>query len=108
MLNRSATQVRYTAAFCEWLRAIDAGRSESPPNVSRTVYLIPAFQDPDEAEEVVEDLFEEIFRRELRVWQPDETVWPDTTDFDLFCRWFTVESFPVVEDIGRDGIREEQ
>lgn len=56
---------------------------------------------------MVEDLFEEIFRRELGRWQPDEKVWPDTADFDLFTRWFTVEGYSIVEDAGRGGIGED-
>jgi hypothetical protein len=107
MLNRSAAQIRYTAAFCEWLHAIHAHKPPAAEVPSRTLYLIPAFDEPEEAEEVVENVFEEIFRLELKAWQPDEAMWPDTADFDLFSRWFTVESFPIVEDIGRSDIHEE-
>ena len=45
-----------------------------------------------------EDLFEEIFRRELAAWQPVEADWPDTADFDLFTRWFTVDPVAMVAD----------
>jgi hypothetical protein len=108
MLNRSAAQIGYTAAFCEWLQALHTQEPPSPEAKSRTLYLIPAFEQPEEADEVVEDLFEEIFLRELQAWQPDESVWPDTADYDLFSRWFTVETFPIVEDVGRSDIREEE
>lgn len=108
MLNRSAAQIRYTAAFCEWLQALRTQEPPSPEGTSRTIYLIPAFEEPEEAEEVVGNLFEELFRLELKAWQPDESVWPDTADYDLFSRWFTVESFPIVKDIGRSDIREEE
>lgn len=111
MLNRSAVAIGHEAAFSGWLRTtgvrdtLDAERRE---RFDRTVYLIPACRDADEIEEVVEDLFEEIFRRELAAWQPDETVWPDTADFALFTRWFTVEGFAVVDDVGRGRVAKEE
>ena len=70
MLNRSAAQIGYTAAFCEWLQASHTQEPPSPAAKSRTLYLIPAFEEPEQAEEVVEDLFEEIFRRELQTCSP--------------------------------------
>ena len=73
----------------------------------RAVYLIPGCHYPEEVEEVVEDMFEEIFRRELKAWQPDEGNWPDTADFDLFTRWFTVDGISGVEDVGRGAVAEE-
>ncbi len=109
MLNRSAVVIGHEAAFYGWLKT--AGISgdvieERKQIADRAVYLIPACHHPEEIEEVVEDLFEEIFRRELEAWQPDEKLWPDTGDFALFTRWFTVEGFSMVEDAGRGAIEE--
>ncbi len=104
MVNRSAVVIGHEPAFYGWLKTCgvtDAVIEERKEAAERTVYLIPACHFSEEVEEVVEDLFEEIFSRELGRWQPDEKVWPDTTDFDLFTRWFTVEGFSVVEDVGR-------
>jgi len=56
----------------------------------------------------VEDFYEEIFRQELRAWQPNEEYWPDTAHFGLFTRWFTVESYSEVRDAGRGLISEER
>lgn len=110
MLNRSAVVVGHEPAFFGWLKTtgkciddIATLRQSS----DRTVYLVPACHFPEEIDEVVEDLFEEIFRRELRAWQPDETHWPDTADFALFTRWFTVDGVPGVDDVGRGVIEEE-
>lgn len=110
MLNRSAVIIGHEEVFYGWLKA--AGMSEAVIDerkkfAVRAVYLIPACHHADEIEEVVEDLFEEIFRRELSCWQPDETVWPDTGDFTLFTRWFTVEGISVVEDVARGSVTEE-
>lgn len=110
MLNRSAVVIGHEPAFYGWLKssgvtetAIQARREFA----DRTLYLIPACHHPEEIDEVVEDLFEEIFGRELEAWQPDRNVWPDTADFDLFTRWFTVEGLSVVQDVGRGSVAEE-
>jgi hypothetical protein len=110
MLNRSAVVIGHEPAFYGWLKTCgvtDDTIKERNEIAERTVYLIQACHYPEEIEEVVEDLFEEIFRRELGRWQPDGKVWPDTADFDLFTRWFTVEGYSVVEDAGRGGLGEE-
>ena len=107
MLNRSAVVIGHEPAFRGWLRTTGITTEAIAERADRTVYLIAACAGPDEIEEVVADIFEEIFRRELAAWQPDERVWPDTADFDLFTRWFTVEGFSDVDDVGRGRITEE-
>ena len=110
MLNRSAVVIGHEPAFYGWLKTTGlsdqkiSGRQEI---ADRAVYLIPACHFPNELEEVVEDFFEEIFRRELNAWQPDKTHCPDTADFSLFCRWFTVDGCSVVEDVGRGVVEDE-
>ena len=110
MLNRSAVVIGHEPAFYGWLRASglsDDAISERRAFADRTVYLIPACHFPEEAEEVIEDLFEEIFVRELQAWQPDPGIWPDTADFGLFTRWFTVDAVTAVEDVGKGDVAPE-
>ena len=110
MLNRSAVTIGHQPAFIGWLKTtgVSAERiAELERLRERTVYLVPACHHPEELEEVVEDLFEEIFRRELRAWQSVEADWPDTADFELFTRWFTVDPVAAVEDGGRGPVAEE-
>ena len=110
MLNRSAVVIGHEPSFYGWLKTTgltDQVIGNRQEIADRAVYLIPACQFPEELDEVVEDVFEEIFRRELTAWQPDQACWPDTADFGLFTRWFTVEGFSVVEDLGPGSIAEE-
>lgn len=107
MLNRSAVVIGHKAAFYDWLKAGGVGdeKVEQGKEIKdRAVYLIPACHYPDEIEEVVADVFEMIFRIELAAWQPDESVWPDTADFNLFTRWFTLDGLSLVDDVGRGKI----
>ncbi|MFM7034671.1 MAG: hypothetical protein ACKOYJ_05680 [Planctomycetia bacterium] len=110
MLNRSGVVVGHEPAFYGWLKTtgVSDQEIETKKQVSdRTVYLIPACHFPEEVDEVVEDIFEEIFIRELRAWQPDETHWPDTADIALFTRWFTVDGISNVDDVGRGSVERE-
>jgi hypothetical protein len=110
MLNRSAVVIGHEPAFYGWLKMAgvpDATIAERREIADRSVYLVAACHFPEEIEEVVADLFEEIFRCELRAWQPEERSWPDTAEFDLFTRWFTVEGCALVADLGRGQIGDE-
>jgi hypothetical protein len=110
MINRSAVLLRREPAFLGWLRGTgltDETIRHRIEIAEATVYLVPACLYPEELDEVVEDFYEEIFRQELRSWQPDEAYWPDTAHFGLFSRWFRLESYSEVCDTGRGMIREE-
>jgi len=111
MLNRSAAVIGAEPAFLEWL--VKTGCSTDSfrgglDAANRRVYLIPACADLDEGDEVIGDLFQEIFLRELQAWKTDVSQWPDTGDFRLFTRWFTVDVVPLVDDIGRGRVTEDQ
>lgn len=111
MLNRSAVVIGHEPAFYGWLKTTgltDEQLTAHGEICGRSVYLLPACHFPEELEEVVENVFEEIFRSELAAWHADSTIWPDTTDFALFTRWFTVDGVAVVRDIGRGPITEEE
>jgi|LakMenEpi03Aug12_release.lakeMendotaPanAssembly.Ray.scaffolds.fasta_scaffold853716_2 hypothetical protein len=110
MLNRSAVIIGHEPAFYGWLKTTgvdDDAIAKRRDFADRSVYLIPACHHPEELDEVVEDFFGEIFHRELAAWQPDAKHWPDTADFALFTRFFTVEGFSCVTDVGRGVIGEE-
>ena len=111
MLNRSAVVIGPEPNFLEWLQTIGVSAESIQKKrilADRRVYLIPACANPDDGEEVVGDLFQEIFLRELQARQADASQWPDTGDFRLFSRWFTVEVVPEVDDIGRGQLAEEE
>jgi len=111
MIQRSAVLIGHEPAFYGWLKTggiTEAAIKERQEIAGRVVYLIPPCHYPEEIDEVVEDMFEGIFVRELGRWQPDEKVWPDTADFNLFSRWFTVEGYSVVEDAGRGPVAGEE
>jgi hypothetical protein len=78
------------------------------PNGDQTVYLIPNFESDEEAQEILEDLFADVFERELWDWHTDEEAWPHDRDFRMFQEWFSVEFHSVVEDLCDDEILDDE
>ena len=78
MLNRSAAIVRPKKPFCDWFRAVDY---DDVPAVTLdpmgpTLYLVPDYENPADADKILKKVCDEIFRRELKGWYTDGEVWP--------------------------------
>ena len=107
MLNRSAVIVRPKKPFLDWVRAVDY---DDAPEVTldqmdATLYLVPDYEDPADAEKVLRRVCEEIFCRELEGWYTDVAVWPKDRSLKVFKQWFDVQHHAVVEDVGRGPIQ---
>jgi hypothetical protein len=104
MINRAVLIVRPKQPFLDWAAQLDD--SGLLPNVEgeQTVYLIPEYRDDDEAQEVVEEIYSDVFENELFGWHTDESAWPAQRDFTTFLEWFTIELHSVVEDLCADEI----
>ena len=78
MLNRSAVIVRPKKPFCDWLRAVHYADAPEVTldQIGPTLYLVPDYEDPADAEKVLKKVCEEIFCRELEGWYTDVEVWP--------------------------------
>jgi hypothetical protein len=106
MLNRSAVIVRPKKPFCDWLCAVDY---EEAPEVTLdemgpTLYLLPDYEAPADAEKILTKVCDEIFCRELEGWYTDEDVWPKDRSLKVFKQWFDVQHYEVVEDVGRGDL----
>jgi len=91
--------VRPRQPFLDWAAQVDD--SGLVPNVEgeQTVYLIPQFDDDNEAQKVLGRVFAEVFERELFGWHTDEAAWPQNRTLALFRKWFTIELHSVLEDL---------
>ena len=74
----------------------------------QTVYLIPGFEDDDEATKILEDIYAMVFELELDGWHTDESAWPLKRSFAMFKEWFDIELHSVVEDLGDDEIVDDE
>jgi hypothetical protein len=86
MLNRNAVIVRPKKPFCDWLPAVD---HEDAPEVTLdemgpTLYLVPDYEDPADAEKVLKRVCDEIFCRELEGGCTDVDVWPKNRSRNAF------------------------
>ncbi len=109
MLNRSAVVVRPKQPFVDWLKSVK--ELELPDmtldQLDKTLYLVPDYEDPGDAEKVLKKVCDEIFCRELEGWYTDEETWPKDRSLKVFKQWFDVEHFDVVEDVGRAPIMDD-
>jgi hypothetical protein len=67
MLNRSAVVVRPKQPFVDWLKSV---KELDLPDMTldqldKTLYLVPDYEDPGDAEKVLKKVCDEIFCREL-------------------------------------------
>src|ERR1017187_4583923 len=99
MINRSVVIVRPKQPYIDWAAQLDDSELLPDREGERTIYLIPEYENDDHAREILEDVFEEIFERELEGWHTDPTAWPQNLTFEMFTEWFDIEFHSVVEDL---------
>ena len=64
MLNRGVLIVRPKQPYLDWAADLDDSGLVPDPDEEKTIYLIPSFENDDEAWEIVEDIYAEVFERE--------------------------------------------
>ncbi len=99
MLNRAALRVRPLAPYIAWANSLDDSGVSPEDAREQTVYLVPAFGDDVEAENVLKAVYAEVFARELFAGHTDESDWPKKRTYALFKQWFAVELDSMVEDL---------
>ena len=104
MLNRGVIIVRPAQPFLDWASKLDDSGLVPGTAGERTVYLVPDFEDDDEAAQILELVFAEIFERELDGWHTDDTSWPKRRTLATFKQWFTIEMHSMVEDLCSDEL----
>ena len=108
MLNRGVLIVRPGKAFIEWARGLDDSGLLPSAEDEQTVYLVPGFDDDEEAEDVLKLVFAEVFERELDGWHTDGEAWPKNRTLAMFKRWFTIEMHSTVEDLCGDPLVDDE
>lgn len=109
MINRSVVIVRPRQPCLDWAAGLDDSGIVPDPGDEQTVYLIPQYEDDEDAWEILEEIYPYIFENELFGWHTDESAWPSERGFDTFKEWFSVELHAVVEDLcGYDILDDEE
>ena len=108
MLNRGVLIARPRQPYLDWAAGLDDSGLVPDPDGEQTVYLMPSFEDDEEAWEIVEEIYAEVFERELDGWHTDEAAWPQNRDFAMFKEWFDIELHSVVEDLSSEEIIDDE
>lgn len=98
VLNRCAIAVTPREPMRTWRRPFET-REDMEALEEETVYLVPTFDDEQDALRCVEAHCRAIFEAELDIWCRDRRLWPQQRDPEQFQRWFRVRLFPLVEDL---------
>lgn len=99
MLNRAAIIVRPKQPFLEWASQLDDSGLVPSFDGEETIYLVPEFENDDEARRILRLVYSEVFERELHSWHTDKSAWPKNRIFAVFHQWFEIEMHSIVEDI---------
>ncbi|MEO0734670.1 MAG: hypothetical protein AAFZ52_17680 [Bacteroidota bacterium] len=83
-INRVALIISPSVALLRWAISEDPGLAEDidldDPSDLSSVYLLPDFDDIEEADDWLEENFEVILETLLEEWIPDD-LWPDRLEF---------------------------
>ncbi|GKW50232.1 hypothetical protein [Halomonas sp. NCCP-2165] len=104
LLNRSALSVKPTQPFLDWINSLEPTVGEDDltlDDIDResTIYLIPEMDTPEALQAFVRERYLEILETELRAWEEDERLWPETLDWALFQRFLRVEHSYLAMDL---------
>ncbi len=92
MLNRSAVVVRARQPFVDWLRSVEELEESNITleQLDKTLYLVPDYEDPADAEKILKRVYDDIFCRELEAWYTDARTWPEDRSWWVFKAWFVI------------------
>ena len=60
MLNRCAVAVRPKQPFLDWVNSVEEGDSLTLADLQKTLYLVPDYEDPEDAEKVLKRVYDDI------------------------------------------------
>ena len=103
-LNRCALAVAPKAPMLAWSRSFWSEEDREGAIAEQSLYLIPTYDDATSAMALLSKLYEPIFNAELDLWCVDRGQWPEPRSFDLFLQWFTLQLFPLVDDLGEEPL----
>lgn len=108
VVNRCGVGIYPSQKLLEWARGlaldVDAVGAWEP-----CLYLIPDYETEEEAEEILQEVYESIFEAELDFWNQDIGTWPAERTYMVFRKWFDVHFYPLIQDlVGEELITSQQ
>jgi len=100
-IERVAAILKPSETMLEWINA-QAEENEQVTlediQTDCTVILLPTFEEEEDAEDYLNEIYDELFVNELAAWNDDESAWPEDRSLDTFLEWFDIEFHSVVYD----------
>lgn len=111
-INRVALIISPSEALLKWAIGEEPSLANDvdPEDNSdlSSVYLLPDFDDNDEAEDWLEDNFEVILETLLEEWIPDDSLWPERLEFRHLEKYSDYSFSNIVIDTTEEGYDEEE
>ena len=91
--------VRPAELYISWAATVVDSELDPMELSEATVYLIPEVESIEQAWEILEECYLDIFEHELSLWSTDEDGWPADRTFDLFRQWFVIDFSGEINDL---------
>jgi len=101
-INRTVIVVQAKEPFLKWTQDLPdplEGLTLEQLHNDCHAYLFPLWDTYDQLEDLLVDVYDIIFERELFSWHRDEREFPENRTFAMFCEWFDVKHHSVVIDL---------
>ncbi len=108
-VDRSVVIVKPKEPFLEWIRNLPGSGIDITLEQLRadsTVYLIPDFDEIEDALEAIDHIYGKIFEAELAEWSEEEVTWPQERTLKHFWQWFDVTLHSLVIDAAEEVMGE--
>jgi hypothetical protein len=101
MIDRGLLLVKAKEPFREWISSLPITHKITIKEIKSdcTAYLIPPFEDDHQRDNILNEVYSDIFVEHLNDCCIDENRWPRNITLALFKNWFELEWHSVVEDM---------
>ena len=93
-INRAAVVIKPKQPFVDWINSMPDDSSDytlERINKDNLTFLIPQYDDPDNAKKYIKKNYKMIFDFELWGWITGEEFWPKKRNWQMFNKWFDIE-----------------
>ena len=102
-VDRSAIVVTPAQPFLDRLQSADPTSMEltlADLSIEPTIYLIPECDTPEDVDDCLRDVFDEIFQNQLDGWYRVRDTWPPNRSYEMFRHWFDYSFHSVLLNLG--------
>ena len=101
-VDRSAVVLKPTQIFLDWLKSTDQDVPDLTIEQLRAncpVFLVPEFDEPEEAVAYFDERYQQIFQAEIAAWDIPKDKWPQDMSLTMFWEYFDIEVHDMVLDM---------